>query len=80
MDIRQFMKRKNISDSRSVENISYKRLRIEVQPAQTNGIERVNRFVNIHLHCIDSNLKRISKVSTLPPSGNISADAHGSVA
>jgi len=38
MDIRQFMKRKSISDSRIVENISDKRLWIEVQPAQTNGI------------------------------------------
>jgi len=37
MDIRQFMKRKSTSDSRSVENISDKRLQIEVQPAQTNG-------------------------------------------
>ena len=41
MDIRQFMKRKSISDSWSVENIWDKRLRIEDQPAQTNGIERV---------------------------------------
>jgi len=38
MDVRQFMKnRKSISNSRSVKNISDKRLRIEVQPAQTNG-------------------------------------------
>jgi len=37
MDVRQFMKRKGVSDSRSVEKISDKRLRIEVQPAQTNG-------------------------------------------
>ena len=51
MDIRQFMVRKSISDSRSVENISDKRLRIEVQPAQTNGEERVKRFVNVHFHC-----------------------------
>jgi len=43
MDIRQFMK-KSISDSRSVENISDRRLRIEVQPAQTNGEERVKRL------------------------------------
>jgi len=40
MDIRQFMKRKRISHSRSAENISDKRLRIEVRPAQTNGVER----------------------------------------
>jgi len=31
------MKRKSISDSRSVESISDKRLRIEVQPAQIMG-------------------------------------------
>jgi len=31
MGVRQFMKRKGILDSRSVENISDKRLRIEVQ-------------------------------------------------
>jgi len=38
IDIRQFMKkRKSISDSRSVKNISDKRWRIEVQPAQTSG-------------------------------------------
>ena len=51
-------------------------MRIEVQPAQTNGVERVKRFVNAHLHCIVSNLKRISKISTLPRPGNISADVH----
>jgi len=67
MDISQFMKRKSISGSRIVENISDKRLRIEVQPAQTNGVERVKRFVNVHLHCIISNPKMISKISTLPP-------------
>jgi len=56
MDTTQFMEWKSISDSRSTENISDKRLRIEVQPAQTNGAERVKRFVNVHLHCIVSNL------------------------
>jgi len=56
MDIRQFMKRKSIYDSFSVENISDKRLRIEVQPAQANGVERIKRFVNVHLHYIVSNL------------------------
>jgi len=49
MDIRQFMKRISISDSWSVENISDKILKIEVQPAQTNGVESVKRFVNVHL-------------------------------
>jgi len=58
------MKRKSISDSRSVENISDTRLRTEVQPAQTKGIERTKRFVNIHLHCIVSNLKSMSKIAT----------------
>jgi len=55
MDIRQFLK-KSLSDSRSAENISDKRLRIEVQPAQINGGERVKRFRNVHLHCIVSSL------------------------
>jgi len=50
------MKRKSISASRSVKNISDKRLRIKVQPAQTNGVERVKHFVNVHLHGIVSNL------------------------
>jgi len=67
MDIRVFMKRKSVANSRSVENISDKGLRIEVQSAQTNGVERTKRFVNVHLHCIVSNLKRISKISMLPP-------------
>jgi len=40
---------------------------IEVQPGQTNGMERVKRFVNVYLHCIVSNLKRISKLWTLLP-------------
>jgi len=56
MDISQFVVRKHISDSRSLENISDKRLRIEVQPAQINGEERVQSFVNVHFHCILSNL------------------------
>jgi len=50
------MKSKSIFDSRSAENILDKRLRIEVQPAQTNEVERVKRFVNVHLHCVVSNL------------------------
>jgi len=67
MEIRHFMKGNSISDSRSVENISDKILRIEVRPTQTNGLERVKRFVNVHLHCIVSNQKMISKILTLPP-------------
>jgi len=70
MDIRQFMKRRSIFDSRSVENILDKRLRTEVQPAQTNGVETVKRSANVHLHCIVSTLKRISKISTMPPIEN----------
>jgi len=77
MDIRQFMKRKSIFDSRSAENISDKRLRIEVQPAQTNVVESVKRFVNAHLHCIVSNLKRIAKFRRCLPPGKISAGPHG---
>ena len=52
MDIRQFMKRKSISDSWKAENVSDKRLRIKVQTPQTNGLERVKSFVNVH--CIVS--------------------------
>jgi len=82
MDIREFMKRKSISDSRIVGNISDRRLWIEVQPAVSTDwwdIERVKSFVNVHLHYIVSNLKMISKISTLPPAGKISADAHGCI-
>jgi len=67
MDVRQFMKRKLISDSRGVEKISNKRLSIGFQPEQTNRDERIKRFVNFYLHCIVSNLKILSKLSTLPP-------------
>jgi len=58
MDIRQFMKRKSVSGSRIVENISDKRLRIEVQPAQTNGVERVKRFLWMS-NCITSSATQI---------------------
>jgi len=71
------MKSKSISDSRSAENILDKRLRIEVQPAQTNGVERVKRFVNVHLHCVVSNLKSIINFNVAAPFGKISAEAHG---
>jgi len=30
------------------------------------AVERAKRFVNVHLHCIVSNLKRSGKMSTLP--------------
>ena len=40
------------------------------------GVETVKRFVNIRLHCNISNLKITSKIMTLQPLGNISADAH----
>ena len=40
------------------------------------GVERVNLFVNVHLRCIDRNLKMISKMSTTLPPGKASADAH----
>jgi len=66
MEIWQFMKGKTISDSRSVENISDKRLRIKDQPIQTNRVKTVKGFVNVHFHCTVSNLKSISKISMLP--------------
>jgi len=40
---------------------------MEVQPAQTNGVEMVKRFTNVSLHCIYSNLKRIRKFSAFSP-------------
>jgi len=46
----------------------------EVRPTQTNGVQWVKRFVSVHLHCIVSNLKRISSFDIAPP-GKISADA-----
>ena len=70
------MKSKIIFDSRSAENVLDKRLRIEVQPAQTNEVERAKRFVNVLLRWIVSNLIRINKISKLAPE-KISADAHG---
>jgi len=39
-------------------------------------VELVKRFVNVHLHCIVSNLKRISKILALPSPEKISANAH----
>jgi len=62
-----YAKGKSISDKRSVENISDKRLRIEVRPAQTNGVESVKRFLNVHLNCIVSNLKRIQQNFDIVP-------------
>ena len=32
-------------------------------------VESVKRYVNVRLHCIVSNLERISKASTFPPHG-----------
>jgi len=40
------------------------------------GVERAKRFVNVHVHCIVSNLKRITEITTLPAPGKIFADAH----
>jgi len=39
------------------------------------GVERVSHFVNVHLHCIVSNSKKISKMSMLHPPGKVFADA-----
>jgi len=60
------MKSINIFDSWSVENISDKILKIAVQPAQTNGIERVKRFVNVHLIASSETWKRINKFRRYP--------------
>ena len=50
MGIRQFMKRKSLSDCRSVEKISDERLRLEVQPEQTNERERERERVYWRKH------------------------------
>ena len=42
------------------------------------GVERAKRFVNVHLHCIVSNMERISKISSLLLPGKVSADVHAS--
>ena len=42
------------------------------------GVERAKRFVNVHLHCIVSNMERIRKISSLTPPGKVSADTHAS--
>jgi len=41
------------------------------------GVERAKRFVNVHLHCIVSNMERMSKISSFPL-GKVSADVHAS--
>jgi len=43
------------------------------------GVERVKCYVNVHLHCMVSNLKITNKMSTLPSHAKISADAHSCV-
>ena len=43
------------------------------------GVERAKLFVNVHLHCILSNMERMSKISSLPPPpGKVSADVRAS--
>ena len=42
------------------------------------GVEKEKHFVNVHLHCTVTNMERISKISSLPPSGKVSADTHAS--
>jgi len=42
------------------------------------GVESENRYVNVHLYCNVSNLKKMSKMCDVAPPGKISADAHGS--
>jgi len=43
------------------------------------GVEKAKRerFGNVHLHCMVSILKKISKISTLPSLEKIHADAYG---
>ena len=76
IDIKQFMKRKSISDSWNEEDITDKRLKIEVQPPQTNELDRVKRFVNVHLHHRQQPEKDKQNFDVVFI-GKISADAHG---
>jgi len=43
-------------------------------------VEAVKRFAKVHLHRNVSNLKKISKISTLPQPGKISADSYAQFA
>jgi len=40
------------------------------------GVERVKRFVKVHLHCIVRNLKKDKRNIDSAPSGKISTHAH----
>jgi len=40
------------------------------------GVQSVKRFVNVHLHCMVSNLKKISKMSAFLLPGKLSTDTH----
>jgi len=73
------MKRKSITDSRSVEHISDKRLSIEIQPAQTNGVERVKRsFCERPFGLRRQQPENDKQNFDVAPPGKIYADAHGS--
>jgi len=77
MNIRQLMKWKSISDGRSVENISDKNVRIEVQPALANGLERAKAFCErpftLHRHQPEKDKQNFD----VAPTGKTSADVHG---
>jgi len=71
-DITRILKFHKVYDSLSVK-FSYK----ETLHATVAVTLNIFFFVYVHLCCIANNLKKISKMSTLPPlPGKISADAH----
>jgi len=70
------MKRKRISDSRSVENISDKWLIIEVQPAQINGVETIKAFCERPFALYHQKPEKDKKNFDVNPPGKNSADAH----
>jgi len=55
---------------KSILNIVYKTFQTNIENWVSISTDysgrRGKRFVNVYLHCIVSNLKRISKISTLP--------------
>ena len=71
------MKWKSISDGRSVENISDKRLRIEVQPAQANGIRKGKAFCERQFTLHRQQPEKDKRNFDVAPTGKTSAGVHG---
>ena len=78
MDIRQFVKRKSISDSRSVKNISCKRLRVRFDRHRLMGYSPKGKAFcerPFALHCEQPEKDKQS--FDIAPPGKIYVEAHG---